>query len=70
MSWFLVLLFWNPAVLEYQVADGWSPLPFATVERCELRLEYVEQYLPDSADNVIDCIQAKDEQTAISILKR
>ncbi len=70
MSWFLVLLFWNPAVQEYVVADGWHPLPYATYEVCEERLDFTKRYLPKGPDNVVDCIQAKDEQTAIAIAKR
>ncbi len=73
MSWFLVLLFWNPVIQEYAVADGWYPIPYDTAKICEERLGFVNRYLPaEIPDNetVIDCIYAVDMWTAIEIAKR
>jgi len=72
MSWFLVLLFWNPAVQDFEVADGWAPLPQPTYAQCDLRMQYVQQYLPSYTENLeymVDCIKAKNPQAAIDILK-
>lgn len=72
MNWFLVLLFWNPAIQEYVIADGWHPLPYATYALCNDRELFIEQYLPSKQNgtSLVDCIQAKDEATAIAIAKR
>lgn len=68
MSWFLVLLFWNPAIQEYDVADGWYPLPYIDQSVCEERLEYIENYL--SGQILVDCIQANNVKEAIATMKR
>ncbi len=70
MSWFLVLLFWNPLFQSYQASEGWAPTGSPTFERCEDRMEYAEQYLPNYAADVeytIECIQAPDIHSAIAI---
>lgn len=70
MSWFLVLLFWSPQIQEYGPLNNWDPRPYATYGLCDKTLQYVEQYLLESETTIMDCIQAKDEATAINILKR
>lgn len=70
MSWFLVLLFWNPQIEEYVGFDRWPPKPYATYAMCDKVLQYVDRYLLDDAFTVSDCIQSKDAQTAILTLKR
>ena len=68
MNWYLVLLFWNPAIQDFDVADGFWPLPFASETICEMRLDYVEMYLPSytaDIEHVVDCIQANDMYEAI-----
>lgn len=72
MNWFLVLLFWNPAAQDYQIANGWAPMPMASYERCEERMDYVQRYLPDytaGAKNVVDCILATDQHAATTKMK-
>ena len=72
MSWFLVLLFWNPGIQAFDVADGWAPLHQDSQAKCELKLEYVEQYLPRYMEGegfTIDCIQAESLKEAIAIAK-
>jgi len=72
MKWFLVLLFWNPEVQEFQTRDGWHPYPYPTYEVCALRRDYAQNYLPsfqEGSNHIVDCIQADDEQTAIDIAK-
>ncbi len=69
MSWFLVLLFWNPWMQEWQPLD-WQAIPHASYESCDQRLQYIEQYMLESEGSLADCIQAKDAETAINILKR
>ncbi len=72
MKWFLALLFWNPAIQTYDVADGWYPIGYETYTQCEMRLDYVRMYLPvmvPDTEHVVDCIQAKDMWVAINIAK-
>ncbi len=71
MTWFLVLLFWNPALQTYDVADGWYPLPYATYALCERRQEFVEQYLPShrTGEAIVDCILAGSLEDAIAEAK-
>lgn len=72
MNWFLVLLFWNPSIQDFDVAAGWAPIPMPTYEKCEKKLEYVEQYLPaytPDTEHVVDCIQARSQREAIAIMK-
>jgi hypothetical protein len=72
MNWFLVLLFWNPAIQDFDVADGWAPIPMTTYQQCDLKLQYVEQYLPSATEGiefVVGCIQTTSQQEAIAILK-
>ncbi len=68
----LVLLFWNPAIQNYDVADGWYPIPYETSSQCKMRLDFVKMYLPVKVpDNefVIDCIQATSMEAAIAEAK-
>jgi len=72
MKWFLVLLFWNPEVQDFQVRDGWSPWPYDTYQVCARRMEYAQNYLPsyqEGSNHLVDCVQAEDQQTAIEIAK-
>jgi len=46
MNWFLVLLFWNPAIQDFAVADGWAPLQQPNKAICEERLLFAQDYLP------------------------
>ena len=72
MKWFLVLLFWNPEVQDFQVADGWAPLPQPTYERCAERLAFTHRYLPDAAEGysyLVDCIWTTSQDEAIKKLK-
>lgn len=74
MSWFLVLLFWNPAIQNFDVADGWYPLEYTTEIICEMKEDYLRMYLssitPDNEKVMIDCIQAFDVEEAIATAKR
>lgn len=72
MSWFLVLLFWNPAIQEFDVKDGWYPMPYATETICDMKADFIRMYVPNAAPDTevtIDCIQAPDWQTAIAKMK-
>ncbi len=72
MNWFLVLLFWSPVLQDFHVADGWSPLPMKSLERCEERLEYIDRYLPNVAadiEHMTGCIRASSLEAAIVILR-
>lgn len=72
MNWFLVLLFWNPVAQDYQIANGWAPLPMASYERCEERLAFAKRYLPDYVEdtkNKIWCIPATSKWEAMVIAK-
>ena len=68
MSWFLVLLFWNPVTGGFTIPDGWSPRPAATYEICERRRDYVKRYISKplmDAPHVVECVQAKSLGAAI-----
>jgi len=72
MKWFLVLLFWNPAVQDFQVAYGWSPRPYESHMICDMRLAYIEQYLPNIAadtEHMVGCVQAQSQEEAVYLLK-
>jgi len=72
MSWFLVLLFWNPAIQDYQVADGWAALSMPSFERCENRMDYVKKYLPSFApdnEHLVGCVFAENVEAATAIMK-
>ena len=72
MNWFLVLLFWNPAVQDFQIADGWSPISMETQAICEPRLEYVEMYLPNAAadiEHMTGCVWASSMEAAAVVLR-
>jgi len=72
MNWFLVLLFWNPMIQDYDVAYGWSPLPYATHEECATRLAYVRNYLPNiyaDIEHMVDCVRAQSQEEAVYLLK-
>ena len=71
MKWFIVLLFWNPSIGDYQVNEGWSPIPLTSEAQCWKRAEYVEQYLPGAPGglHIVDCIEAWNPSDAILIAK-
>lgn len=73
MSWFLVLLFWNPAIQNFDVADGWYPMEYPTETVCEMREDFLRLYLDDvilDTDKwIVDCIQAEDMWFAVEELK-
>lgn len=66
--WFLVLLFWNPVIQSYDVADGWYPMPYATETICEIKLDFVKMYLPQytpDMEHVVECVEATGMNDAI-----
>ena len=72
MKFFLVLLFWNPAIQDFDVANGWAPIPFETMAICQTRMEYVEQYLPNYAadiEYIVDCAEAYTMDDAVSTVR-
>lgn len=73
MNWFLVLLFWNPAVQSYDVADGWYPIPYATEVICDMKRDYVSMYLPAlgtaEKPHMVGCVPATDMWSAIAKAK-
>lgn len=72
MNWFIVLLFWNPALQDFDVANGWAPIPMATRAACDKRVEYVEQYLPSEKpdiEHIVGCVFAISMANAIQIMK-
>ncbi len=70
MSWFLIILLWNPGLEVYELAPDWPVPGYTTEARCDARLAYIDQYIPNSPYNVTDCIEAKDAETAVAIAKR
>lgn len=72
MNWFLVLLFWNPAIQAFDVSDGWYPMPYATETICDMKLDYVKMYLPSYTADIeheISCVQAPSMKAAIATAK-
>ena len=68
-SWWLVLLFWNPTIEAYDVANGWSPLPMPSQEFCQGKLEFaqanIHRYVVDP-NFTINCVEAEDQQEAVA----
>ena len=72
MKWFLVLLFWNPAAEDFQVADGWAPIPQTNYTICDDRRAYATRYLPgyvDGIEHIVECVMADNMQDAVAIAK-
>lgn len=68
INWFLVILFINPAIQAYDVADGWYPLPYASETICEMKLDFMNMYLKN-ARFVIECVEAHNMWDAIATVK-
>lgn len=69
MNWFLVILFMNPAIQAYDVADGWYPLPYATETICQMKLDFMSMYVADGVA-VVDCVEAPDMWAAIKEVRK
>ncbi len=70
MSWFLVLMFWNPLFQNFQAPEGWDPNGSQFLTICEERMLYAERYLPNYAAEVewtLRCVQAPNIESAIAI---
>lgn len=68
MNWFLVILFMNPAIQSYDVADGWYPLPYASEMICDMKLDFMNMYLTGTK-HIVECVQAPGMWAAIATMK-
>jgi len=72
MSWFIILLFWNPVIQDYELPSNWVASPMTSHARCDHRLQYIEQYLPSTSPDdefLVGCVQANSLEAAVAILK-
>lgn len=71
MKWFLVLLFWNPAMQEFGVADGWWPIDTGSLATCEIMEAKTEMYVQSVVGDhefVVDCVKATSMEEAAAIM--
>ena len=71
MYWFLTVLFWNPAIQGFDLADGWAPLPMPSYEVCQRMKTESNMYLPAAVGDVeylLDCVEARTKGEAAIIL--
>lgn len=72
MSWFIVLLFWNPTLQIHDVREGWGPMPYPTQEICEIRRDFTKEHTPSFVDptrNIVECVQANSAKDAVDRLR-
>lgn len=70
MSWFLVILLWSPATMDFEASRGRVPAPSATEYMCQRRLDIAVQFLPvHRFKPLTGCVSASSQREANKILR-
>jgi len=66
MSWWLVIMFWNPAVSDYVVVNGWAPLEMGIYTVCDAGRDMAKLYVPDyTPAPKVGCAYADSSENAV-----